>query len=67
MAAEMTEMTEMRILRLTVKVMRWERRGNKEIREKFRVEPIKELVERQQLREYGHIRRMEDNRYPARF
>lgn len=58
---------EMRVLRLIVGVTRRERRRNAEIRGELGVEAVEVLIERQQLRWYGHIRRMDEERYPARF
>ena len=61
------EAAEMKVLRLIVGVSRWERRRSSEIREELEVEPILDLVERQQLKWYGHVRRMDGGRYPAIF
>src|ERR1700755_1672748 len=61
------EAAEMKVLRLIVGVSRWERRRSSEIREELEVEPILDLVERQQLKWYGHVRRMDGGRSPAIF
>src|SRR5215469_12264781 len=57
---------EMRVLRMIAGVTRWERRRHEEIRRETRVEPIEELVERRQLQWFGHVKRMNDDRYPSK-
>lgn len=61
------EAAEMRVLRLIKGVTRMDRMKSAAIREELNVELILKFVERQRLRWYGHLRRMEGNRFPARF
>ena len=58
---------EMRILRLIKGVTRRDRLRNDDIREELDVEPILHFVERAQLRWYGHVMRMEENRGPLKY
>jgi len=51
---------EMRVLRTIVGVTRRDRIRNATIREKLRVIPLLEEVERMKLRWYGHIMRMDE-------
>ena len=54
----------MRVLRMIAGVTRWARRRNEEIKQGTRVEHIVELVERRRLQWFGHVKRMNDDRYP---
>ena len=58
---------EMRVLRLIKGVTRLDRIRNVDIRRELGIDDILELIERGQLRWYGHVKRMEDNRYPKKF
>ena len=58
---------EMRVLRLIKGVTRLDRLRNEDIRRELGVEDILKFVERGQLRWYGHVKRMDDNRYPKRY
>jgi hypothetical protein len=53
---------EMRVLRLIVGVTRRDRLTNNRIREILKLKPIVEQVEQAQLRWYGHVRRMNQQR-----
>ena len=57
----------MRALRLIRRVTRLDRMRSANIRRELDVESWSEVVERRQLSWYGHIKRMNDARYPARF
>ena len=61
------EAAEMRVLRMIAEVSRLEKRRSAEIREELRVESVLILVERRWLSWFGHLKRMEGTRYPARF
>lgn len=61
------EACEMRVLRLIRGVTRRDRRRNEEVRVELGVENVVELVERGQLRWYGHVRRMEEQRVPRKY
>ena len=61
------EAAEMRVLRLIKGVTKRERLRSDNIRKELGVLPILTFIERNQLRWYGHIRRMEHNRYPIIF
>ena len=58
---------EMKVLRLIKGVTRLDRIRNENIRNELGVEEILKVVERGQLRWYGHVKRMEEDRYPRRF
>ena len=58
---------EMRCLRMIKGVTRMDRVRNTDIRMELGVESVVEVVQRGQLRWYGHVMRMEEHRYPARF
>lgn len=58
---------EMRVLRLIKGVTRRDRLSNDDIRNELNIESILEFVERNQLRWYGHVMRMEEERYPAKY
>ena len=55
--------TEMRVLRLIHGVTRRDRIRNENIRKSLSVEPVLTIIERNQLRWYGHVLRMPDTRY----
>ena len=57
---------EMRVLRVIFGVTRWDRKRNEDVRRELNVEPIENLIVKQQLKWYGHVRRMNPDRYPAR-
>lgn len=61
------ESTEMRVLRLIEGVTRRDRLRNSKVREDLGVTGILTVIERQQLRWYGHVRRMDGQRLPARW
>ena len=58
---------EMRVLRLIKGVTRLDKLRNEDIRRELEVEEILKFVERGQLRWYGHVKRMEENRYPKKY
>ena len=58
---------EMRVLRLIKGVTRLDRLRNEDIRRELEVEDIFKFVERGQLRWYGHVKRMDENRYPKKY
>ena len=58
---------EMKALRLIKGVTIMDRMRNEDIRRELGIEGILELVERGQLRWFGHIKRMNEERYPRRF
>ena len=58
---------EMRVLRLIKGVTRLDRLRNEDIRRELEVEDILRFVERGQLRWYGHVKRMDENRYPKKY
>jgi hypothetical protein len=58
---------EMRVLRVIMGVTRRDRRRNEDIREELGVENILKFIERGQLRWFGHVKRMDEDRYPRRF
>src|SRR5678815_4452599 len=60
------EAAEMRVLRLIRGVTLKDRVRSEAIREELGVRPIIECIERNQLRWFGHVQRMEDFRYPRR-
>ena len=58
---------EMKVLRLIKGVTRLDRIRNESIRNELEVEDVLRVVERGQLRWYGHVKRMDEDRYPRRF
>ena len=58
---------EMKTLRLIKGVTRLDRLRNEDIRRELGVEGILDFVERGQLRWFGHVKRMDQERYPRRF
>ena len=58
--------TEMRVLRLIYGVTRRDRIRNDNIRQALKVESVLAIIERNQLRWYGHVQRMPDTRDPKR-
>ena len=54
------EAAEMRVLRVIRGVSLRDRMRSERVREELEVEPILEYVERNQLRWFGHVRRMEE-------
>lgn len=58
---------EMRALRLIRGVTRRDKFRNTRIREDLGVSPLMEFVGRRQLQWYGHVKRMEDERYPKKY
>ena len=57
----------MKILRLIYGVTRRDRIRNTKIREDLKIEPIGEIISRNNLRWYGHVKRMEEDRYPRKY
>lgn len=41
-----------------------DRIGNEQIREELKVEPVGETIARNNFRWYGHVKGMEEDRYP---
>ena len=58
---------EMRVLRLIKGVTRLDRLRNEDIRRELGIDSILDLVEKGQLRWFGHVKRMAGHRYPRRF
>ena len=58
---------EMKVLRLIKGVTRMDRIRNVDIRNELEIEDILKLIERGQLRWFGHVKRMENARYPRKF
>ena len=58
---------EMKVLRLIKGVTRLDRLRNEDIRRELEVEDILKLIEKGQLRWYGHVKRMDDGRYPRKY
>ena len=58
---------EMRVLRATKGVTQRYRGRNLDVRREQRVEPLQGEMERIQLRWYGHVMRMADNRLPRKY
>ena len=59
--------TEMKVLRLIKGVTRMDRIRNVDIRNELEIDDILKLIERGQLRWFGHVKRMENARYPRKF
>ena len=58
---------EMKCLRPMVRVMRWERIRNEEIRRRAGIEEtFAEKVDRRVLRWFGHVERMDEGRWPRK-
>ena len=57
---------EMEVLRLIKGVTRMDRIRNVDIRNELEIEDILNLIERGQLRWFGHVKRMENARYPRK-
>ena len=58
---------EMKVLRLIKGVTRMDRIRNVNIRNELEIVDILKLIERGQLRWFGHVKRMENDRYPRKF
>ena len=58
---------EMRVLRIIKGVTRLDRIRNADIRRELGVDNILELIEKGQLRWYGHVKRMGESRYPKQY
>ena len=58
---------EMRVLRLIKGVTKLDRIRNDDIRRELGVESILHFIERGQLRWYGHVKRMGEDRYPKKY
>ena len=56
----------MKVLRLIRRVTRLDKLRNTRIQEELGVTPILDIVEKNKLRWYGHVQRMEENRYPKK-
>lgn len=54
--------SEMKYLRGIMGITKRDRIRNEEIRKELEVDPVKKTIERQQLRWFGHLSRMENNR-----
>src|SRR5678816_4150953 len=61
------EACEMRVLRLIRGVTRRDRRRSEEVWADLGVRSVVELVERGQLRWYGHVKRIEEQRVPRKY
>ena len=58
---------EMRVLRMIRGVTRRDRIRNEEIRERLRITSVLKIIEKNKLRWYGHVKRMEDTRHAKKF
>ena len=58
---------EMKVLRIIKGVTRKDKIRNTKIREELKIEPVEEIISRNSLRWYGHIKRMEEDRYPLKY
>ena len=58
---------EMKVLRLIKGVTRLDKLRSEDIRRELHVEDILMFIERGQMRWYGHVKRMEDGRYPKKY
>ena len=58
---------EMRVLRVIMGVTRLDRLRNSDIRRELGVESLLTLIEKGQLRWFGHLKRMNNNRYARRY
>ena len=58
---------EMKVLRLIKGVTRLDILRNEDIRRELEEEDVLKLIEKGQLRRYGHVKRMEDVRYPRKY
>ena len=58
---------EMRVLRMIRGVTRLDKMRNTQIREDLHVISILKFVEKNKLRWYGHVKRMNNNRYPNKY
>ncbi|XP_068219960.1 uncharacterized protein [Palaemon carinicauda] len=61
------QVAEIRVLRSIKGVTKLDRLGNVNIRNELDIERVLDLIERGQLRWYGHVKRMEDHRSPKQF
>ena len=57
----------MRVLRLILGVTRRDRIRNDVIRERLNITSVLKIIERSKLRWYGHVKRMEESRYPRKY
>ena len=58
---------EMRVLRMILGVTRRDRIRNDVIRERLNITSVLKIIEKSKLRWYGHVKRMEENRYPRKY
>ncbi len=58
---------EMRVLRMIRGVTRLDRIRNEETRERLGITSVLKIIEKNKLRWYGHVQRMEDTRYARKF
>ena len=58
---------EMRVLRLIVGITRLDRIRNTVVRKGLEVDSILDYIEKTQLRWYGHVKRLDDSRYPKKY
>ncbi|XP_066901204.1 uncharacterized protein [Halyomorpha halys] len=58
---------EMRFLRRILGKTRRDRIRNERIREELQIPSVKSVIEHRQLRWYGHVCRMEEDRVPRKF
>ena len=57
----------MRVLRLIVGITRLDRIRNTVVRKGLEAESILDYIEKTQLRWYGHVKRLDESRYPRRY
>ena len=58
---------EMRTLRLIKRVTRLDKQRNEDIRKSLKVESLLNNIEKNQLRWFGHVQRMDNSRYPKKY
>ena len=58
---------EMRVLRLIKGVTRLDRMRNIDIRRNLEINSIVSIISQNNLRWYGHVKRMEQDRYPRKY
>ena len=58
---------EMKSLRLIKGVTKFDRLRNDDIRKELKVDSVLDIIERSRLRWYGHVKRMDEERYPKKY
>ena len=57
---------EMKVLRIIKRVTSKDKIRNRKIREELKIEPVEEIISKNSLSWYRHIKRMEEDRYPLK-